>query len=80
MRVRLRCGPDALGASVIDDGSGFDAERADGALRLGHLGLQAMRDRVAAVSGTLTIESSPQSGTTVQVHVPGAGQEGVAAS
>jgi signal transduction histidine kinase len=75
VRVTLRCTADGISASVADDGSGFDVERAGEALRAGHLGLQAMRDRVAAASGMLTITSS-QSGTTVQVHVPGVGHEG----
>ena len=61
---------DGLSVSVIDDGRGFDVERAGDALRGGHLGLQAMRDRIAAVSGTLTIESTPQSGTVFQACVP----------
>jgi signal transduction histidine kinase len=69
VRVVLRCHGDGLGVSVIDDGQGFDVERAAEALRGGHLGLQAMRDRIAAVAGTLTIESSP-SGTVFQAHVP----------
>jgi signal transduction histidine kinase len=70
IRVTLRCDTDGLRVSVIDDGRGFDVERASDALRRGHLGLQAMRDRVAAVSGTLTIESTPGSGTALHIHVP----------
>jgi signal transduction histidine kinase len=75
VRVTLGFAPAGLSASVVDDGQGFDVGRASDALQSGHLGLQAMRDRVAAVSGTLTIESALQSGTALRVHVPYAGEE-----
>ena len=51
---------DGLGFSVTDDGSGFDP----GAVRDGS-GLQGMADRLAAVGGTVEIDSSPGRGTTV---------------
>jgi signal transduction histidine kinase len=78
--VELRLAAEGLHASVSDDGQGFDDERVGEALRSGHLGLQAMRDRVAAASGTLRIESSPQSGTVLRIHVPYSGEEGSALS
>lgn len=49
--------------SVSDDGPGFDTEVAGN-------GLVNMRDRVAAVGGTLEIKSSPGSGTEIVGHVP----------
>jgi len=49
--------------SVSDDGPGFDAEV------VGH-GLVNMRDRVAAVGGTLEIRTAPGAGTEVVGHVP----------
>ena len=51
---------DGLGFSVTDDGSGFDP----GAVIDGS-GLQGMADRLAAVGGTVEIDSSPGRGTTV---------------
>jgi signal transduction histidine kinase len=45
---------------VRDDGSGFDPARADGGA-----GLTNMRDRLAAVGGTLHVESSPGNGTRI---------------
>jgi signal transduction histidine kinase len=45
---------------VRDDGSGFDPTRADGGA-----GLTNMRDRLAAVGGTLHVESSPGNGTRI---------------
>jgi signal transduction histidine kinase len=66
-------------AVVEDDGVGFDAESetapAGGGGRLGLLG---MRERVALVGGTLTVESAPGRGTTViaRVPLPAGGGEG----
>ncbi|WP_316527382.1 GAF domain-containing sensor histidine kinase [Kitasatospora brasiliensis] len=55
---------------VRDDGRGFDPESVRRAGR--HLGLVSMRDRAAAVGGTLTLESAPGRGTLVEMEVPGA--------
>ncbi|HLI40700.1 MAG TPA: GAF domain-containing sensor histidine kinase [Streptosporangiaceae bacterium] len=52
---------------VADDGHGFD-----GAARPGGLGLASMRDRAAAVGGTLTIRPG-RPGTLVRMTVPVAG-------
>ncbi|MFD1832988.1 GAF domain-containing sensor histidine kinase [Streptomyces desertarenae] len=61
------------GAAVVlrvsDDGSGFDPTAVRRAGR--HLGLVSMRDRAAAVGGTLTVESEPGKGTAVEMEVPG---------
>jgi signal transduction histidine kinase len=35
-----------------------------------HLGLLGVRERLALVKGSLEVESTPQSGTTVYVRVP----------
>jgi signal transduction histidine kinase len=45
-----------------DDGAGFDSDAVSDA----GLGLRAMRDRVAELGGTLTIQSSPGAGTVVR--------------
>jgi signal transduction histidine kinase len=54
---------------VEDDGCGFDVDRkpADGGIHLGLLGLQ---ERVALCQGSVTIESAPGSGTTIQIRIP----------
>jgi signal transduction histidine kinase len=58
---------DGSAAAVIeDDGEGFDA----GAAREDGLGLLGMRERVALLDGRLTVESSPESGTTIVAEVP----------
>ena len=58
--------PGAVGAIIEDDGRGFDPERdVDGGI-----GLLGMRERVALLEGSLTIESSRDAGTTLVVEVP----------
>ncbi|KES04436.1 diguanylate cyclase [Streptomyces toyocaensis] len=54
---------------VSDDGSGFDPRVVRRAGR--HLGLVSMRDRASGVGGTLTVESAPGKGTTIEMEVPG---------
>jgi signal transduction histidine kinase len=54
---------------IADDGSGFDVESVRGRGR--RLGLVSMRERAAAVGGTLRVESSPGRGTVIELEVPG---------
>lgn len=54
---------------VTDNGSGFDPQAIRRAGR--HLGLVSMRDRTNGVGGTLTVESAPGKGTTIEMEVPG---------
>ncbi|MFI9765240.1 GAF domain-containing sensor histidine kinase [Streptomyces sp. NPDC052415] len=54
---------------VTDNGSGFDPKTVRRAGR--HLGLVSMRDRASGVGGTLTVESAPGKGTTIEMEVPG---------
>jgi signal transduction histidine kinase len=51
---------------VEDDGGGFDVEAA---LTGEALGLFEMRERAAAVGGTLTIDSRPGAGTRIRATV-----------
>jgi signal transduction histidine kinase len=54
---------------VSDDGSGFEPTATRAAGR--HLGLVSMRDRSSGVGGTLSVESAPGKGTTIEMEVPG---------
>jgi len=69
--VQLRCAArdESLHLDVVDDGVGFDPRKS----RLGHFGLRLMRERAAAVGGTVRLHSSPQEGTHVKATVPLAG-------
>jgi PAS domain S-box-containing protein len=54
---------------VEDDGIGFSV----GATDLGRMGLESMRERVTLVGGTLDLESTPGTGTTIIVSIPTSG-------
>ncbi len=68
-RVRIDDRDGAVRFEVTDDGSGFDPARTP----LG-TGLQGMRDRLEALGGTLTVESSPGTGTKVTGSIPSRAQ------
>jgi signal transduction histidine kinase len=54
-----------LSIAVTDDGRGFDPSQVNGST-----GLIGLRDRIAAVGGTLDVRSEPGSGTTLTAIVP----------
>ena len=66
---------DAMRVIVEDDGIGFDAEHAArpggaGAPGKPRLGLSGIRERLALLDGTLTLETSPGIGTALFVDIP----------
>jgi signal transduction histidine kinase len=63
--VRLEAQDGHLRFEVVDDGRGFDV-----AATPRGSGLQNMADRVEALGGSLEVESSPGSGTTVTGRIP----------
>jgi signal transduction histidine kinase len=64
-RVSLRRRDRVAELTIDDDGAGFDATATgDG------MGIANLRERIAGVGGTLTIESSAAEGTTVRVTFP----------
>jgi signal transduction histidine kinase len=67
-------GPDVLTFVVRDDGAGFDPATVE--LREG---MQIMTDRIAALGGTISVESSPGKGTTVIGAIPARSREEVMA-
>ena len=64
-KVHLRVAGDELTWEVLDDGGGFEMERA----QMGS-GLQNMHDRLDALGGTLVIQSRPGVGTAVRGTLP----------
>jgi signal transduction histidine kinase len=80
IEVRLRTEGPCVALEIADDGAGFDAQPPGSSdapasrhravtIRDG-LGLTSMRDRAILAGGSLTIDSSPGSGTVVRVEVP----------
>jgi signal transduction histidine kinase len=63
--VALSCPDRHLGFTVTDDGDGFDPAKATHGT-----GLQGMADRLAAVGGTLRVDSAPGAGTTISGTLP----------
>jgi len=63
--VTLTHGPGEVAFSVRDRGAGFEVDRAASGE-----GLQIMRDRMAALGGSLSIESALSEGTTVTGTLP----------
>lgn len=62
---------DLVRLTVEDDGRGFDPDALQTSSGVAtRFGLLGMRERVALVGGTLMIESSPGTGTTILVRVP----------
>lgn len=65
--VSLCAGPSEVQLTVRDSGIGFDPEEA---MKGNGLGLISIRERLKLVNGDLSIESQPQSGTTIHARVP----------
>jgi signal transduction histidine kinase len=70
IRVKLEFSADALQIEVTDDGQGFVVANLQSEE---HYGIQGMRERIAVFGGTLRIESAPQMGTSVLIHLSRAG-------
>ena len=66
MTARLVLKDKEILLEIRDDGVGFDPA---GDFR-GHLGLLTMRERMARLGGTLTVDSAAGKGTCVQARVP----------
>jgi signal transduction histidine kinase len=68
VRVYLGSAGGRVTLEVSDDGLGFDSARQTA----GGLGLQSMRERAAQIGGSLQINSTPGSGTTIRVEASAA--------
>lgn len=69
LSVRLDYGPAEIALEVRDDGRGFTiSEKATS--EPGHYGFTGMRERAAAIGGTLEVTSGPGAGTSVRLHAP----------
>jgi len=65
--VQLEYEPDEIALEVRDDGRGFTVnEKLEP--KPGHYGLIGMRERAAAIGGTLEVSSKPGEGTTVRLR------------
>ena len=69
MSVRLEYRPSEIELEIRDDGIGGAPDH-EAASVLGHFGLAGMRERAAAIGGTLEVSSVPGEGTTVRLRAP----------
>lgn len=68
--VELIYKPDAFLLRVSDDGSGFDTSLNQAPDPAGHWGLQGMRERALRVGARLSVRSTPDRGTVVELIAP----------
>jgi len=77
LSVQLEYRPETVALEVRDDGRGGAQERLaesiPGHVGPGHFGLTGMRERAAAIGGTLDVMSAPDAGTTIRLSVPARG-------
>jgi PAS domain S-box-containing protein len=69
VHVRLGASKQKLTLVVRDDGTGFESFAADMPAGTG-MGVRAMREMATSAGGTVTIASTPGTGTTVHVGLP----------
>ena len=69
--ILLQRNPDQVQLIVEDDGQGFDTQTIlQRPVAVDHLGLHGMRERTALLNGSISIESSAETGTTIYVKIP----------
>ena len=69
LSVELEYGQDQIALEIRDDGRGFAADSQPDSTP-GHYGLTGMRERAAAIGGTLELTSEPGQGTVVRLRAP----------
>lgn len=67
LKINVKYSEKIICLELWDDGTGFDAEVAEGS---GGLGLLGIKERVVKVGGTFVIDSSPGKGTMLKITVP----------
>ncbi len=67
--IRIHAGDDRILVLVEDDGAGFSAAREDGPDG-GGMGIRGMRERLAAIRGSLRLEARPGGGTLLSAEIP----------
>jgi PAS domain S-box-containing protein len=69
--LRLQLSPTSASLIISDNGRGFQLPTTLNHLaRQGHYGLIGMQERLALLTGTVTIETEPDHGTTIFITVP----------
>lgn len=69
VRIVLRLSAEKIYALIEDDGKGFDSTTSSSANKT-NFGLNIMRERAEEIGGELSIDSFPETGTRVILHIP----------
>lgn len=69
-KVSIHVQTNTLGMEISNNGTSFDVALTLSEKRRNCLGITGMRERMEMVGGTFAIESVPDNGATVRVHVP----------
>ncbi len=72
VRIAIGLVDRTVSVAIVDDGRGFDVERAFGAAPTASesVGLIGMRERIALLNGRMEVRSTPGTGTAISVVVP----------
>jgi len=70
IEVELRYDERQVRLRIRDDGQGIDPKFLTDEGRVGHFGLNGMRERAKLVRGKLTVWTAPDSGTEIELSVP----------
>ncbi|GEM_PF-356275 len=68
--VELRASPDMIWLRIEDDGRGFAPDNLGHQANRDRLGLISMRERAEMIGGSLSIQATPGSGTSIDVRIP----------
>ena len=68
--ISISISPDRVRLEIADDGRGFDATTAAGAMRNGARGLADLTRRASAIGGSVAIEAGRPAGTVVRFEWP----------
>jgi signal transduction histidine kinase len=76
VKVQLEYSRNEIALEIRDDGRGFAAANNGAPIDSppGHYGLMGMRERAAAIGGTLEVTSEPGAGTAVRLRAPAPGK------
>ncbi len=67
--INVIAGEDEITIAVHDDGKGFDVDKVDNS-DWTKFGLHNMKERAVTIHGSLSVESRPETGTTITLNIP----------
>jgi signal transduction histidine kinase len=71
IEVEIQYDPRQFRLRVVDNGKGIDPAVLNAGGRAGHHGLPGLKERAELAGGKLSVWSKPDSGTEIEVTIPG---------